>query len=100
MMVASRVERAEPPVRVRAVVTGLVQGVWFRQGCVAEAERAGVTGWVRNRGDGSVEAELEGGADAVATVLAWMRSGPPAARVERLDIEERAPAGERGFEVR
>lgn len=66
-------------------VAGRVQGVGYRESLRAEALRAGVRGWVRNRRDGSVEAVLQGPHEAVDAVLAWARRGPPAARVAQLD---------------
>ncbi|MGH9113946.1 MAG: acylphosphatase [Acidimicrobiales bacterium] len=74
-------------VRVRVVVSGLVQGVWYRQGCRREAERLGVTGWIRNRPDGRVELEAEGARSSVEALLAWAGSGPPQAVVESVDVE-------------
>ena len=73
-------------------ISGRVQGVGFRYSLHAEATARGLAGWVRNRRDGSVEALLQGDADAVAAVIAWARRGPPAARVDRLDAGA-APAG-------
>jgi acylphosphatase len=70
--------------RERAVmvrIEGRVQGVWYRGWTVAEAERRGLRGWVRNRSDGSVEALLIGADAAVAGMIAACRRGPPAARV-------------------
>jgi acylphosphatase len=87
-------------VRRRAVVHGRVQGVWFRGATQEQAQRRGVDGWVRNRPDGSVEAVFEGAPDDVAALVAFVRRGPPAARVERVDELEEAPRGERGFSVR
>ncbi len=69
-------------------IHGRVQGVWYRESMRLEAERLGVTGWVRNRGDGAVEAVVQGEEDAVAALIAWCRVGPPAARVENIDITE------------
>jgi acylphosphatase len=66
------------------VVTGHVQGVFFRASMREEAERLGVTGWVRNEPDGSVAAHLEGPADAVAALVEWSSQGPPRARVEEV----------------
>ena len=65
-------------------VEGRVQGVGYREACVQQATAHGVSGWVRNRRDGSVEAMLQGPADAVARLQAWLGEGPPAARVERI----------------
>ena len=74
--------------RARVVVRGHVQGVGFRWAARGAALRLGLTGWVRNRPDGSVEALLEGSPDAVERMVDWLRIGPPAARVSgvtRLD---------------
>ena len=68
-------------IRRHLVVTGRVQGVGYRDALCAQAERHAVTGWVRNRSDGSVEALLEGGEAAVAAVITWARRGPPLAQV-------------------
>jgi acylphosphatase len=78
--------------RVRAIITGRVQGVSYRAATAIEARRLGVVGWVRNRGDGCVELEAEGDAAAVAELLAWCAHGPPAARVANVAIQELAPA--------
>ena len=69
-------------------IKGRVQGVWFRESMRREAERLGVTGWVRNRPDGSVEAVVQGHAEAVGSLLDWTRTGPPLARVECITITE------------
>ena len=82
------------------VVTGLVQGVWFRDSCRAEARAAGVRGFVRNRADGSVEAELEGAEAAVDRVIAWCRVGPARARVDAVEVERIPTIGEPGFRAR
>jgi acylphosphatase len=86
--------------RVRVLVTGLVQGVWFRESCRGEAMAAGVAGWVRNRADGAVEAVFEGPPAAVRRVVAWCRRGPPRARVDRVETSEETVVGEAGFRVR
>jgi acylphosphatase len=70
------------------LIHGRVQGVWFRESMRQEAERLGVTGWVRNRADGSVEAVVQGPVEAVDALLAWARSGPPMAQVERITLSE------------
>lgn len=87
-------------VRVQVVVSGRVQGVWYRRSCEERATAAGVAGWVRNRDDGSVEAVLEGDRTAVDAVLEWMAEGPPGASVSRLDVRDDTPTGEVGFSVR
>ncbi|MGV3758448.1 MAG: acylphosphatase [Actinomycetota bacterium] len=87
-------------VRAHVVAFGRVQGVWYRQSCWEEAHSAGVRGWVRNRPDGAVEAVLEGSPSAVEQVIAWMRTGPPRAVVEHLDVAREPPQGEGAFEVR
>lgn len=88
-------------VRAELKIHGRVQGVFFRQSTQAEAVRLGLTGWVRNRPDGSVEALAEGPADAVRELLAWCRQGPPAAEVSSVDIDWTDATGEyQDFEVR
>lgn len=86
--------------RCYVTVTGRVQGVGFRRACAAQAERAGVAGWVRNLPDGRVEAVLEGEETAVDQVLRWLHEGPPAARVEDVDVRVEDPQAEQGFQVR
>jgi acylphosphatase len=80
-------------------VHGSVQGVGFRMAARREALRLGVAGTVRNRADGTVEAEVEGGADAVQALIAWLRHGPPAARVDRVDVTPAEPRGDSGFRI-
>ena len=76
-----------------------MQGVGFRYSVVERARSRGLSGWVRNAPDGTVEAVFEGPPDAVDSLLAWCRRGPGAARVEDVRIETEAPVGERGFRV-
>jgi acylphosphatase len=87
-------------VRRRLVVSGHVQGVWYRESCRRQAQALGVTGWIRNNPDGSVEAGLEGDAAAVDALIAWMRVGPPRARVTGVVVVEEPPTGEHAFVVR
>jgi acylphosphatase len=87
-------------VRQRVVVHGRVQGVLFRDSCRQQAVVHGVSGWVRNRADGAVEAAFEGEREAVEALTAWCRRGPQHAQVVRVDVAEEQPTGERGFEVR
>jgi acylphosphatase len=68
-------------------VQGRVQGVGFRYALRDQAERLGITGWVRNRSDGSVQALLQGEQAAIDRLLAWARRGPPGARVAALEEE-------------
>jgi acylphosphatase len=81
------------------VISGRVQGVGFRYSMAEEAERLGVTGWVRNRRDGMVEAVIDGQAAAVDALLAWARRGPPSAHVTGVAVSEVAGTFER-FEMR
>jgi acylphosphatase len=76
--------------RVRAIVTGRVQGVAFRASTVHEGRALGLTGWVRNLADGSVELEAQGDEARVASLLAWCAHGPPAARVDHVAVDDRA----------
>lgn len=86
-------------VRRRLLVRGRVQGVWFRESARRRAEELGVSGWVRNRPDGAVEAELEGDPEDVEVIVSWFGHGPPQARVDSVAVEGRSPFGERGFSV-
>lgn len=78
--------------RFRATVRGRVQGVGFRANAAAEARRLGLTGWVRNRLDGTVETDAEGPDAAVQSYLTWLRHGPSLSHVTGVD-EEWLPAG-------
>ena len=106
-MVAGAHRRCGPPAgcdtatvrRVRVVVEGRVQGVFFRASCADEARRLGLVGWVRNRDDGAVEAALEGDDRAVAAMVRWCRAGPPLATVERVDEADDVPLGETTFRI-
>ncbi len=87
--------------RVLVTVSGIVQGVNFRRYTQLTARSLGVRGWVRNLPDGRVEGCFEGEADAVASLVAWCRSGPPAGRVDSLDLADEPYAGEfRDFIIR
>lgn len=76
------------PLTRRLRIRGLVQGVGYRNYMVYKAGVLGIRGWVRNRGDGSVEAMVQGTAEAVAEIIACARRGPRAARVDTVDISE------------
>jgi acylphosphatase len=86
-------------VRRRVVVSGWVQGVFFRDSARRRAEARGVAGLARNRGDGRVELEFEGEPAAVADMVAWAHHGPARAEVTAVEVEELAPTGSRGFVV-
>lgn len=76
---------------IQARVHGRVQGVGFRYATHREARRLSVTGWVRNRGDGTVEVYAEGSEEAVRALESWLGSGPPGARVTSVDIRRPVP---------
>jgi len=86
-------------IRRRVIVHGGVQGVGFRYSARMQAERLGVAGWVRNRADGTVEAEVEGDAASVQAMLDWLAEGPPGALVQGTEVAEVEPAGERAFRI-
>jgi acylphosphatase len=85
--------------RVHVVVSGRVQGVFFRATCARLAREAGLNGYVRNVPDGRVEAAFEGPDAAVDRLVAWCRRGPERAAVEAVDVIEERPAGETTFRV-
>jgi len=84
---------------VDVVVTGRVQGVFFRASMRERAEQLGVAGWVRNEPDGSVRAHLEGDPDAVDSLVAWCFHGPPAAIVQDVRQSPGDASGATGFQV-
>jgi acylphosphatase len=84
----------------RVEVAGRVQGVGYRQSCAYFAEEHGVSGWIRNRADGSVEAHLEGRDEDLDAVERWCRSGPRWARVDSCSVRPVAVEGMTGFRVR
>lgn len=87
-------------VRKRVVVSGLVQGVFFRDTCRRLAGAQGVAGWVRNRPDGTVEAVFEGDPEPVDRMVSWARHGPPGAAVDRVRVRPEPPEGLSRFEIR
>jgi acylphosphatase len=87
--------------RLRAVVRGRVQGVGFRASAASEARRLGLTGWVRNQLDGTVEVDAEGDDAAAEAFLAWLRRGPSYAHVTSINPEWLPATGDGvSFEVR
>lgn len=85
---------------VRVKVRGLVHGVSFRATMARLATDLGVRGWVRNLPDGSVEAFLEGDERNVKRVVEWAKSGPPRARVDRVQVAPASPRNHRDFRIR
>jgi acylphosphatase len=86
--------------RQRVVIHGRVQGVFFRDTTRRRAVELGVSGWVRNNPDGTVEAAFEGDDDAVARMVRFAYDGPRGADVERVEVIEEEPEGIGGFAVR
>ncbi|HBC07880.1 MAG TPA: acylphosphatase [Rhodospirillaceae bacterium] len=85
---------------VHVVISGRVQGVWFRGWTCEQAQALGLTGWVRNRRDGTVEAVFSGDADAVHRMIDQCHEGPPAARVDSVAHTPAAAPGMAGFDAR
>jgi acylphosphatase len=88
------------PVARRVVVHGSVQGVFFRDTTRRRAQSRNVAGWVRNCPDGTVEALFEGDREAVDALVSFAEEGPRGAQVERVEVQDVAPKGLDGFEVR
>ncbi len=86
--------------RVHLFVSGRVQGVYFRAHTQEKARALALAGWVRNLPDGRVEIVAEGGEEKVASFLDWVRLGPPASRVEDVELEWAELQDERGFRIR
>lgn len=83
-----------PRVRASVRVSGKVQGVYFRWATLQEAAARGITGWVRNNPDGTVEAVFEGDEERVKSLVEWCSRGPDAARVDRVDVKWEDYTGE------
>lgn len=81
----------------RLRIHGRVQGVWFRAWTLETAQSLGLDGWVRNRIDGTVEALAVGSAEAIEKLIIACHEGPPAAKVERVEVEEAKGIVPRGF---
>ena len=82
------------------VINGRVQGVFYRGWAVETANNLGLAGWIRNRRDGTVEAVVQGEAEAVERFIERARDGPPAARVDHIEVRDEEPATLTGFEQR
>lgn len=87
-------------IRKRVLVSGEVQGVFFRDTCRRVAGQQAVNGWVRNLPDGRVEAVFEGAADSVEQLVNWARRGPARARVTDVAVHDEAVEGLHAFEIR
>lgn len=87
-------------VRAHVRVEGRVQGVFFRTETESRARSRGVSGWVRNEYDGTVEAVFEGRRDVVESLVRWCGEGPRGAHVDDVRVEWEDPRGEEGFEIR
>jgi acylphosphatase len=85
--------------RVHVIVSGRVQGVFYRATCIERARALRLGGWVRNLVDGRVEAAFEGPPEDVDAIVAWCREGPPRARVTEVTLEEEPALGEDLFRV-
>lgn len=87
--------------RMHVLISGRVQGVFFRAETLRAALSLSLAGWVRNREDGRVEALFEGEGESVDRMLAWCRQGPPRARVDRVDMTEEPWRGDlQGFRIK
>jgi acylphosphatase len=86
--------------RYRVLISGRVQGVFFRDTCRRLAEQNGVSGWVRNLPDGRVEAVFEGPDEQVRSLVDWAQSGPRLAEVDEIAVQAEPPQGLTGFQIR
>ena len=89
-----------PSICLHVLVSGRVQGVGYRLSTVYQAQKLGVSGWVRNLPNSHVEAVFEGEATTVEQMVQWCRVGPPAAVVEKIVVEQIELQGLQGFDVR
>lgn len=87
------------PAARHVLVSGRVQGVWFRDTCCEQARNLGVAGWVRNLADGRVEAVFEGPDGAIERMVAWCHEGPSRARVDAVEVAVRTVTGLAGFRI-
>lgn len=86
--------------RVHVIISGQVQGVGFRYYTKQTGDRLGLTGWVRNRSDGTVEAEAEGDEESVEELVTWLGNGPAGAQVQHARVTELDPTGGSDFDIR
>jgi len=87
-------EKPKPEARLHAIIHGYVQGVNFRYYTIRAAQQLGLTGWVANRWDGTVETVGEGQREALNNFLAFLHRGSPHSAVQRVDVEWETPSGE------
>ena len=80
--------------KVHVVISGKVQGVWFRASTKDKAEQLNIKGWVRNTSDGKVEAMFEGDEENVNEILKWCYQGPPLAEVENVKVKKQVPSND------
>jgi len=86
---------------VHVVISGRVQGVWFRVSTKQKAEQLGVTGWVKNTADGKVEALFEGDKKHIQEMIDWCHQGPPSAQIDHVEITEQSSSnGFDGFSIK
>lgn len=76
---------------VHVLISGRVQGVWFRASTKKKADELGIHGWVRNTSDGKVEAVFEGEEEKINEMIKWCHTGPPLARVEKIEVKKQKP---------
>ena len=99
-MTANASSNSTDRTRAHVLVSGTVQGVFYRATTQETAQEAGVDGWVKNLGDGRVEAVFEGDPEAVESMVEWCHEGSPAATVTDVEVEYGEPRGRSGFEIR
>ena len=80
--------------RVHVVISGRVQGVWFRASARDKAQQIGLTGWVKNTSEGNVEAVFEGEETIIDEMLDWCHHGPPLAQVENVEVKKQRPSSD------
>jgi acylphosphatase len=80
--------------RVHLVISGQVQGVWFRASTRDKAQQLGLTGWVKNTFEGNVEAVFEGEEKLINEMLDWCHHGPPLAQVENVEVKKQRPSND------
>jgi acylphosphatase len=87
------------PIHAHVKISGQVQGVGYRFATQQQARNLGLSGWVRNLSDGRVEAVFEGQREVVEAMMQWCQHGPPAAQVDRVEVDLEPPQSLQGFEI-